>query len=62
METWQGPPAAFAFTMPIEEMERLIRDAGCIPMRRTTQYRLLPLGVPDGSPLREHRAFREFNV
>jgi cyclic dehypoxanthinyl futalosine synthase len=43
--------AGCAFTMPIEEMERLIRDAGYEPMRRTTQYRLLPRGVPDGSPL-----------
>jgi cyclic dehypoxanthinyl futalosine synthase len=40
-----------AFTMPIEEMERLIREAGYTPMRRTTQYRRLPLGVPEGSPL-----------
>ena len=40
-----------AFTMPIEEIERLIRDAGYTPMRRTTQYRHLPLGVPEGSPL-----------
>ena len=37
--------------MPIEEMERLIRDAGYTPMRRTTQYQLLPAGVPAGSPL-----------
>ena len=43
--------AGCAFTMPIEEMERLIRDAGYEPMRRTTQYQLLPQGVPDGSPL-----------
>ena len=43
--------AGCAFTMPIEEMERLIRDAGYTPMRRTTQYQLLPQGVPDGSPL-----------
>ena len=43
--------AGCAFTMPIEEMERLIVDAGYTPMRRTTQYRLLPRGVPDGSPL-----------
>lgn len=43
--------AGCAFTMPIEEMERLIRDAGYTPMRRTTQYRLLPHGVPEGSPL-----------
>ncbi len=43
--------AGCAFTMPIEEMERLIRDAGYEPMRRTTQYQLLPKGVPDGSPL-----------
>jgi cyclic dehypoxanthinyl futalosine synthase len=43
--------AGCAFTMPIEEMERLIRDAGYTPMRRTTQYRLLPQGVPEGSPL-----------
>jgi cyclic dehypoxanthinyl futalosine synthase len=40
-----------AFTMPIEEMERLIRGAGYTPMRRTTQYQRLPLGVPEGSPL-----------
>jgi cyclic dehypoxanthinyl futalosine synthase len=40
-----------AFTMPISEMERLIREAGYEPMRRTTQYKRLPLGVPDGSPL-----------
>lgn len=43
--------AGCAFTMPIEEMERLIREAGYQPMRRTTQYRHLPLGVPEGSPL-----------
>ena len=43
--------AGCAFTMPIEEMERLIRDAGYTPMRRTTQYQLLPKGVPEGSPL-----------
>ncbi len=43
--------AGCAFTMPIEEMERLIAEAGYQPMRRTTQYRLLPLGVPEGSPL-----------
>ncbi|HZP83213.1 MAG TPA: cyclic dehypoxanthinyl futalosine synthase [Chthonomonadaceae bacterium] len=43
--------AGCAFTMPIEEMERLIREAGYTPMRRTTQYRLLPQGVPEGSPL-----------
>jgi cyclic dehypoxanthinyl futalosine synthase len=43
--------AGCAFTMPIEEMERLIRDAGYEPMRRTTQYERLPLGVPAGSPL-----------
>ncbi len=43
--------AGCAFTMPIEEMERLIRDAGYEPMRRTTQYQLLPKGVPEGSPL-----------
>lgn len=43
--------AGCAFTMPIEEIERLIRDAGYEPMRRTTQYQLLPQGVPDGSPL-----------
>lgn len=42
--------AGCAFTMPIEEMERLIRAAGYEPMRRTTQYQLLPKGVPDGSP------------
>jgi len=40
-----------AFTMPISEMERLIREAGYEPIRRTTQYKRLPLGVPDGSPL-----------
>lgn len=40
-----------AFTMPIEEMERLIREAGYTPLRRTTQYQRLPLGVPLGSPL-----------
>ncbi|HLJ57138.1 MAG TPA: cyclic dehypoxanthinyl futalosine synthase [Chthonomonadaceae bacterium] len=43
--------AGCAFTMPIEEMERLIRGAGYAPMRRTTQYQLLPQGVPAGSPL-----------
>src|SRR5579862_8415804 len=43
--------AGCAFTMPIEEMDRLIRTAGYEPMRRTTQYRLLPLGVPETSPL-----------
>jgi cyclic dehypoxanthinyl futalosine synthase len=43
--------AGCAFTMPIEEMERLISDAGYTPMRRTTQYQRLPLGVPEGSPL-----------
>jgi cyclic dehypoxanthinyl futalosine synthase len=43
--------AGCAFTMPIEELERLIREAGYEPMRRTTQYRPLPLGVPEGSPL-----------
>jgi cyclic dehypoxanthinyl futalosine synthase len=43
--------AGCAFTMPIEEIERLIRDAGYEPMRRTTQYELLPQGVPIGSPL-----------
>lgn len=43
--------AGCAFTMPIEELERLIREAGYAPMRRTTQYRHLPLGVPEGSPL-----------
>lgn len=43
--------AGCSFTMPIEEIERLIRDAGYRPMRRTTQYQLLPLGVPEGSPL-----------
>lgn len=43
--------AGCAFTMPIEEMERLILDAGYEPMRRTTQYHLLPKGVPEGSPL-----------
>jgi cyclic dehypoxanthinyl futalosine synthase len=34
--------AGCAFTMPIEELERLIRDAGYTPMRRTTQYQHLP--------------------
>lgn len=43
--------AGCAFTMPIDEIERLIRDAGYEPMRRTTQYRRLPLGVPETSPL-----------
>lgn len=43
--------AGCAFTMPIEEMERLIEVAGYTPMRRTTQYQLLPQGVPEGSPL-----------
>jgi cyclic dehypoxanthinyl futalosine synthase len=43
--------AGCAFTMPIEEMERLIREAGYQPMRRTTQYRHLPRGIPEGSPL-----------
>ncbi len=43
--------AGCAFTMPIDEMERLIRVAGYEPMRRTTQYERLPLGVPAGSPL-----------
>ena len=43
--------AGCAFTMPIQEMERLIREAGYEPVRRTTQYVLLPKGVPDGSPL-----------
>jgi len=43
--------AGCAFTMPIEEMERLIEDAGYTPVRRTTQYQLLPKGVPEGSPL-----------
>ena len=43
--------AGCAFTMPIEEMERLICEAGYQPMRRTTQYQLLPTGVPAGSPL-----------
>jgi cyclic dehypoxanthinyl futalosine synthase len=43
--------AGCAFTMPVEEMERLIRDAGYTPARRTTQYKLLPKGVPEGSPL-----------
>lgn len=43
--------AGCAFTMPIEEMERLIQDAGYASMRRTTQYQLLPKGVPEGSPL-----------
>jgi len=43
--------AGCAFTMPIEEIERLISEAGYQPMRRTTQYERLPLGVPEGSPL-----------
>ena len=43
--------AGCAFTMPVEEMERLIVEAGYEPMRRTTQYRLLPLGAPEGSPV-----------
>jgi len=43
--------AGCAFTMPIAEMERLIREAGYTPMRRTTQYQPLPHGVPEGSPL-----------
>ncbi len=42
--------AGCAFTMPISEIERLISDAGYTPMRRTTQYNRLPLGVPEGSP------------
>lgn len=42
--------AGCAFTMPIEEMERLIRAAGYEPARRTTQYEILPLGAPAGSP------------
>ncbi len=45
-----------AFTMPIEEIERLISDAGYASMRRTTQYRRLPLGVPEGSPLLQSNA------
>ncbi|HLH79579.1 MAG TPA: cyclic dehypoxanthinyl futalosine synthase [Chthonomonas sp.] len=48
--------AGCAFTMPIEEIERLIRTAGYQPMRRTTQYQLLPLGVPQGSPLLANRS------
>ncbi len=47
--------AGCAFTMPIEEIERLIRDAGYEPMRRTTQYQRLPLGVPEASPLLKER-------
>ncbi len=43
--------AGCAFTMPIEEIERLISEAGYRPIRRTTQYEHLPLGVPQGSPL-----------
>ncbi|MEP6755113.1 MAG: cyclic dehypoxanthinyl futalosine synthase [Chthonomonadales bacterium] len=43
--------AGCAFTMPIEEIERLITEAGYTPMRRTTQYQRLPHGVPAGSPL-----------
>lgn len=42
--------AGCAFTMPIEETERLIRAAGYEPARRTTQYEILPLGAPAGSP------------
>lgn len=34
--------AGCAFTMPVEEIERLIRSAGYTPMRRTTQYRRIP--------------------
>ena len=34
--------AGCAFTMPVEEIERLIRAAGYRPVRRTTQYQLLP--------------------
>lgn len=34
--------AGCSFTMPIDEMERLIREAGYEPRRRTTQYALLP--------------------
>jgi len=34
--------AGCAFTMPVSEIERLIRDAGFEPRRRTTQYELLP--------------------
>lgn len=48
--------AGCAFTMPIEEIERLIKDAGYQPMRRTTQYERLPLGVPKGSPLLQPHA------
>ncbi|CCW35209.1 de-hypoxanthine futalosine cyclase [Chthonomonas calidirosea] len=48
--------AGCVFTLPIEEIERLIRAAGYEPMRRTTQYQLLPLGVPEGSPLLANRA------
>ena len=42
--------AGCSFTMPIDELEYTIRAAGYQPMRRTTQYVLLPLGVPDNSP------------
>lgn len=48
--------AGCAFTMPIEEMERLIRESGYVPMRRTTQYQLLPLGAPEGSPYLQKQA------
>src|SRR5437763_12070775 len=47
--------AGCAFTMPISEIERLIWDAGYTPLRRTTQYRRLPLGMPEGSPLIDGR-------
>ncbi len=42
--------AGCSFTMPIDELEYTIRSAGYLPIRRTTQYALLPLGVPDKSP------------
>ena len=48
--------AGCAFTMPVEEMERLIVEAGYAPMRRTTQYKLLPLGAPEGSPFLQGKA------
>lgn len=43
--------AGCAFSMPIDEIERIIDAAGYTPARRDTQYNLLPLGVPEGSPL-----------
>ncbi len=38
--------AGCSFKMPIEEIERLIRNAGFTPVRRTTQYQRLPNGSP----------------